>query len=144
MDIRVIDNTDLLVPVFIKTFNGEPWNERWSAESASKALMEIYENSGFYALAAFDKNEVIGAILGTIKTYDVSQVCYIDHLFVSPEYRRQRVASQLYQKAIKELKEKGVKGAFFTTLRNTPAYEFYIRHGAIDLETGAVMYHPFQ
>ncbi len=143
MDIRVIDNIEILVPIYIAAFNGEPWNEKWTIESATKALKEIRTGPRFYGLAFFDKGEPIGAILGNIRTYDASQVYYIDHLFVSPDHRRQGAASKLYQNAIEDLKEKGVKGAFFTTIRNSPAYDFYIKHGAIDVPNGSVMYHPF-
>ncbi|NLM17438.1 MAG: hypothetical protein GX221_06945 [Candidatus Riflebacteria bacterium] len=38
MSIKVIDDIQILVPTFIGTFNKEPWNEHWTAETAKKAL----------------------------------------------------------------------------------------------------------
>lgn len=143
MHIRTIDNIELLIPVFMETFNGEPWNEHWTEATTRKALQELYNTPNFYALSFFNNEKPIGAILGYIRTYDTSQTFYIEHLFVLPDYRRQGIATKLYLQAIEELKAKGVKGSFFTTLRNSGAYNFYTKHGAIDLKSSSVMFHHF-
>ena len=40
MKIKFIDNIEILIPIFISTFNSEPWNEKWTNESAKDNLMK--------------------------------------------------------------------------------------------------------
>ncbi|MDI9519518.1 MAG: GNAT family N-acetyltransferase [Bacillota bacterium] len=144
MKIKFIDNIETLIPIFISTFNSEPWNEKWTNESAKDNLFGIYNSPNFYGLVFLEKNRPIGAILGNIKTYDKYSTFHIEHLFVSPDYQRQGVASKLYHKMMEDLKQRKVSGAFFTTLKNSSAYSFYIKHGAVDLKDSCVMLHSFK
>lgn len=51
---------------------------------------------------------------------------YLNHLGVSPEYRRKGIASKLLDRVEKELKKLGIKKeALFVLCENTSAREFY-------------------
>lgn len=52
-------------------------------------------------------------------------------------------AKELYQTSIKQLQQRGISGAFFTTLKNSQAYNFYVKQGAWDLEDSVYFYHKF-
>lgn len=143
MDIKEIDSIEILVPIFIETFNANPWNESWTCETATLSLTELRSNRYFYGLVCLEGENPIGAIMGNIRTFSSSKSFYIDHLFVLERYRLKKIGTNLYVAAINNLVKKGVTGAFFTTLKNSGAYHFYVKNGAIDLQDSSVMYHPF-
>lgn len=133
-----------LTTLFISIFNSEPWNNHWTKETAQKSLDELIHMPGFFGLYAYRDSKILGAIMGHVHHYDRQKTYYIDEFFVANEYKRQGIGKKLYTQAINELMNEGVAGAFFTTLKNTPAYHFYLEMGAIDLTDSSVMYHPFK
>lgn len=145
LEIRTMKKEDVeqIVPGFIKAFNEGEWGQRWSEDSAKRSLNNLTSFPDFYGLVAMKEGKAAGAILGHVQTFNDGKTYYIDELFVAPEFQKRGIAKKLYQKAIEELKEMGVSGSFFTTLRNSTAYQFYLSQGAIDLKDSAVFYHPF-
>ena len=137
------DDLTLLVPGFIRAFNEGEWQQHWTEEAATVSLTELIDSPNFYGLVAKSDGQPVGAILGRVRTFNTGRTYYIDELFVSPDFRKRGIAKQLYRRAIDELTEQGVGGAFFTTLRDSAAYHFYVSEGALDLTDSAVFYHPF-
>ena len=145
MEIKKVLKEDLekLIPSFKKAFNESEWNQRWTDESVRISLTNIFDFPHFYGLIAIKEGVPVGAILGHVQTFNDGKTYYIDELFVDPIFQKQGIAKALYGGAIRELKKLGVSGAFFTTLTNSSAYDFYKSQGAIHLEDSAVFYHPF-
>lgn len=145
MNIRNILKSDIqyLAQLMISIYNNPPWNDDWTEKTAFDSLNTLLEFPQFYGNVIFTKEKIIGAILGHIRTYSKEKTYYIDEFFISNEYQRQGVATNLYQTTINELKTKGIAGAFFTTLKNSPAYHFYTKQGAWDLTDSACFYHKF-
>ena len=145
MIIKRILKSDLkdLARLMVYVYNAPPWNNKWTEETAFESLVTLLEFPTFYGNIIIDEDRIIGAIMGHTRRYATENTYYIDEFFVSEEYRRKGVASNLYKSTIDELKKLGVNGAFFTTLRNTPAYNFYIKMGAWDLSDSACFYHRF-
>lgn len=145
MNIKRILKSDIkdLARLMVSVYNAPPWNNKWTEETAFESLVTLLEFPTFYGNIIIDEDRIIGAIMGHTRRYATETTYYIDEFFVSEEYRRKGVASNLYKSTIDELKKLGVNGAFFTTLRNTPAYNFYIKMGAWDLSDSACFYHKF-
>ena len=145
MNIKRILKSDIkdLARLMVSVYNAPPWNNKWTEETAFESLVTLLEFPTFYGNIIIDEDRIIGAIMGHTRRYATETTYYIDEFFVSEEYRRQGVASNLYKSTIDELKKLGVNGAFFTTLRDTPAYNIYIKMGAWDLSDSACFYHKF-
>lgn len=145
MNIKRILKSDIkdLARLMVSVYNAPPWNDKWTEETAFESLVTLLEFPTFYGNIIIDEDRIIGAIIGHTRRYSTETTYYIDEFFVAEEYRRKGVASNLYKSTIDELKKLGVNGAFFTTLRNTAAYNFYIKMGAWDLSDSACFYHKF-
>ncbi|WP_297812722.1 GNAT family N-acetyltransferase [uncultured Finegoldia sp.] len=145
MEVRKILKSDLdeLSHLMVETYNKEPWNDNWTEETAKESLNTILEFPKFYGNVVVEKGKIIAAIMGHTRKYSQETTYYIYEFFVSEEYRRKGVATKLYQTTIDELKKQKVSGAFFTTLKNSPAYNFYKKQGAWDLSDSACFYHKF-
>ena len=145
MEIRKISKSDLeeLAKLMVDVYNAPPWNDKWTVETALESLNDISEFPKFFGNVIVDGNKIIGGIIGHIRRYSIESTFYIDEFFISEEYRGTGLAKELYQTSIKQLKQKGISGAFFTTLKNSRAYYFYVKQGAWDLEDSACFYHKF-
>lgn len=145
MQIRNIEKNDIdgLAKLLMEVYNEAPWNNEWTIESATEAVESLTAFPKFYGLLAIDGDDIVGAIMGNVRPYSKQRTYYIDELFVSSAHRRQGIAKKLYESAREKLKDMGVAGAFFTTLKGSGAYKFYIKEGAFDLDDSAVFYHPF-
>ena len=145
MKIRKISKSDLeeLAKLMVGVYNAPPWNDNWTVETALESLTDISDFPKFFGNVIVDGNKIIGGIIGNIRRYSSESTFYIDEFFIAEEYRGTGLAKKLYQTSIKQLQERGISGAFFTTLKNSRAYNFYIKQGAWDLEDSACFYHKF-
>ena len=145
MEIRKILKSDLeeLANLMVDVYNAPPWNNKWTVETALESLSDISGFPKFFGNVIVDGNKIIGAIIGHIRRYGSESTFYIDEFFISEKYRGTGLAKNLYQTSIKQLQQRGINGAFFTTLKNSRAYNFYVKQGAWDLEDSACFYHKF-
>ena len=145
MEIRKISKSDLeeLAKLMVDVYNAPPWNDKWTVETALESLNDISDFPKFFGNVIVDENKIIGGIIGHIRRYSSESTFYIDEFFISEKYRGTGLAKELYQTSIKELQQRGISGAFFTTLKNSRAYNFYLKQGAWDLEDSACFYHKF-
>ena len=145
MEIRKISKSDLgeLAKLMVDVYNAPPWNDKWTVETALESLNDISDFPKFFGNVIVDENKIIGAIIGHIRRYTTESTFYIDEFFIAEKYRGTGLAKELYQTSIKQLQQRGISGAFFTTLKNSRAYNFYLKQGAWDLEDSACFYHKF-
>ena len=134
MEIRTVEARDIdaLASILTAAFNAPPWNEHWSEENAAPR---------FYGHVILADGEIAGALLGHLRTYAEGTSFYLDEFFISPAHRRAHLATALYRHTLAALRKENVGGLFFTTVRNSPAYAFYLREGAWDLDDAACFYH---
>ena len=145
IEIRKILRSDLeeLAKLMVAVYNAPPWSNKWTKETAMESISDILDFPKFFGNVIVDENKIIGAIIGHIRRYSSESTFYIDEFFVSEKYRGTGLAKELYQTSIKELQQRGISGAFFTTLKNSRAYNFYVKQGAWDLDDSACFYHKF-
>ncbi len=145
MEIRKISKSDLeeLAKLMVDVYNAPPWNDKWTVETALESLNDISDFPKFFGNVIVDGNKIIGGIIGHIRRYSSESTFYIDEFFISEKYRGTGLAKELYQTSIKQLQQRDISGAFFTTLKNSRAYNFYLKQGAWDLEDSACFYHKF-
>lgn len=145
LQIRKISQSDIreLANIMVEVYNAPPWNDSWTEKTASDSLVTLLAYPDFCGNIIADGDKIIGAIIGNIRKYARDTTYYINEFFILDKYWRRGVATSLYTYTIEELKKCGVNGAFFTTLKNTPAYSFYTKQGAWDLTDSACFYHKF-
>ena len=145
MEIRKISKSDWeeLAQLLVDVYNAPPWNDKWTLETALESLNDISDFPKFFGNVIVDGNKIIGGIIGHIRRYASESTFYIGEFFISEKYRGTGLAKELYQTSIKQLQQRGISGAFFTTLKNSRAYNFYVKQGAWDLDDSACFYHKF-
>jgi len=107
---RVVKNEDIsqLAQAMSLAYAEEPWNENWSEERAVRRVNAILGNYQAVGLAAVDRGQIIGGLLGYVDPYADEDFFFVSELFVIPERKRQGIGRQLLAELDRVLKEKGI------------------------------------
>lgn len=132
---------DSIASAYMNVFNGPPWHDNWSLESATNRLEEIVMTPHFHGFFAEIDQTVIGAVLGHLSTgSDARKVYYMSEFFTVEAYRRQHIGQKLYDTLLEHLRENNCSNMFLTTKKDTPAFHFYLKNGLFELKDNAVMF----
>lgn len=114
--------------IYVNAFNCEPWNDKWTIESASKRISQMINCEGFYGLSAYDDGRLAGIILGNHEYYYDAMIFQIKEFCVESKVKGKGVGSKLLDEFLLRLKAKGIKRIILLTLRNNKTEGFYTKH----------------
>ena len=126
--------------LFIRTFNGEPWYEHWTTETAYARLLEVAENKRFFGYTLWDNKELTGAILCYLKTFHNGPEMFIEEMLISPDYQRKGYGMLLMDEVEKYAAENEIKNITLLTGKNKPSFDFFKKCGYEHLEFLALMH----
>ena len=125
---------------FVHTFNGEPWNDKWTNERAQVYLQDFIENKRFIGYTAWDGGILAGAVFAHVRAFYSGDEIFIDELFVSPSHQRKGYGMALMDAVEKFAKESGCVNVTLFTGRGKPSFNFYGKRGYRSLDSLAFMY----
>lgn len=120
---------DKCTDIFIKTFNDEPWNERWNSDTALNRLQAFYNTPGRHALVVQRDNLLIGFLIGALEYCSDHKSFYIKEMCILPDFQRKGTGKKLFSEFREILVDLGVKSSYLITLRNTLSEIFYKQIG---------------
>lgn len=123
-----------LVEVFIEAFNSEPWNDEWTIDSASKRLQQMIRCDGFYGLAAYSEDKLVGLILGNCEYYYDGIDFVVKEFCVDKNIKGKGIGSILLDEFTSRLKNKEIRRIILNTCRGEATEGFYIRKGFNTIE----------
>jgi aminoglycoside 6'-N-acetyltransferase I len=122
---------DACVRLYVSVFNSEPWNDRWTSESARARLADTFGIPGFLGLAAVDDDggDVLGMILGHSEQWFDGRQFSLKEMWVRAELQGTGVGSALLRHLEKPLRTMSVGNVYLVTLTESAAEAFYAKHG---------------
>ena len=140
--IREFENTDLdcCTRVLIQAYNGEPWRNHWTDETATRYLREFAESKSFVGFVICVGKEVVGAAFTHVKTWWTSDELFVDEIFIKPEMQRKGHGRALLGAVEEYAKSRGLAGVTLLTNKYMPAKRFYERDGYVLAEHVVFMY----
>nr|WP_302600239.1 GNAT family N-acetyltransferase [uncultured Cellulosilyticum sp.] len=118
-----------LSELFIEAFNAPPWKDKWRMETASKRLLDFINTPGFYGLAKYEDEKVVGMILGRKEQYYDGIYFQILEFCVDSTRQGQGLGKELLSRMLAKLKEQHVKKVFLLTLHDESTKGFYEKCG---------------
>ncbi len=131
--IFAVRNTDLdrLAESYMRTFNGEPWWDKWDKETAVRRLEDIYRTPGFTGLAFWRDGSLLGAVMGRSERYYDGDCFQIIELWVEPRVQHEGIGKKLLDVLRRLLRMKNVKKIFLITMPGPATEDFYRKNGFI-------------
>lgn len=129
--IRPYQKEDLpgCVQMLIAAYNGEPWRNHWTEDTASRYLSEFADSVHFIGWVSMEKGQLAGALFGRRKTWWTQDELFVDELFVHPDCQGKGHGKSLLQAAEEHCIKNGLAGVTLLTDRNMPAMAFYKQNG---------------
>jgi aminoglycoside 6'-N-acetyltransferase I len=134
------DDMDTCVHLLIEAYNGEPWNNHWTIETATRYLNEFVSNDNFVGLVICENEAIVGAMFAHRKTWWTNDELFVDELYITPHLQRQGYGERLLTHAEGYAQSTGLAGLTLLTNRYFPAKAFYAKHGYIQADHVIFMY----
>ncbi len=129
--------------LYVSTFNTEPWNQRWTLETARKKLAWTLRVPGFLGWVLSLDDGIVAFAAGYRQQEDEGEVFYLAILCVGPKAQGTGMGSRLTGHLEGELGKQGVKKVYLITRRDTPAQAFYGKHAYKVSDEDVVMTHEW-
>jgi ribosomal protein S18 acetylase RimI-like enzyme len=124
-----IDHLNDCAELYRFVFNGEPWNDEWTLETAQKRLLEMIDTPGFVGFIGKDQDKIIGLIMGYNEQSDTEVEFYLKEMCVHPDYQQSGYGSQLLSHLKQALMAMGVYRIYLLTLKGGSTEAFYRKNG---------------
>ena len=128
-----------LAELYIETFNSEPWNDKWTKETAEKRLHQMINVEGFYGLCAYKDDKLCGMILGCEEQFYNGKTFNIREFCVSNKLRGNGLGTKIFNKFEEELRKKQIKEIYLVTVRGDMTEHFYHKQKVSNREQYVVM-----
>ncbi|HEX2729130.1 MAG TPA: GNAT family N-acetyltransferase [Rubrobacteraceae bacterium] len=129
--------------MLVSAFNAEPWNERWTLDTARKDMRWTLDAPG--ALGFVYLEDGIRGFAAGYREQDADRIIfYLSVLCVSPAYQRKGIGSRLMRHLKETLTEMGIRSIYLLTDRGTPAETFYEKNGYKVSPQDILMFHEWQ
>ena len=135
-----IDDIQKCSELFIDVFNGSPWNDKWTSETANIYLQELIDNKRFLGFTLWDNDLLIGAVFCHMKNHYRGDEIFVDEMFISPDYQRKGYGMKLMNEVEKFAKDNSFISITLLTGKGKTAFDFYEKFGCKHLEYLAFMY----
>ncbi|MCB2312953.1 GNAT family N-acetyltransferase [Clostridium tagluense] len=125
--------------LYIEVFNAEPWNDKWTLETAHKRLNDIYISTNFEGVLYVEDEQIKGAIFGNYEQFYDGIHYNLREMFISNELQGQGIGSKLINELEKRLKGIGVTTIILFTSKENKTSEFYSKNNFTEWDSMAMM-----
>ncbi len=116
--------------IFRDIFTNRPWNYEWmSDEKVHEYFTDLINTPKAKAYAFFINDTLCGACFGRVNSCSPVPVYEINEIFVLRDLQKKGVGSKMLKAIEQDLKQKGIVAISLYTMRDIPAYKYYIKNG---------------
>lgn len=127
--------------LYVDVFNGEPWNDRWTLQTAGQRLQRIWDTPGSFGLIAC-REEPVAFAAGYCEPWQERTVYFLKEMCVRADLQGQGIGSRLLGQLERELAQRhNVSSIYLLTMRGDQAETFYARCGYQSSERMVLMSH---
>lgn len=125
--------------LYIKAFNAEPWNDKWTLETAHKRLKDISISPNFEGVLYIEDGQIKGAIFGNYEQYYEGLHYNLREMFISNELQGRGIGSKLINKLEERLEKLGVTTIILFTSTGNRTSQFYLNNNFSQWNSMAMM-----
>ncbi len=117
--------------LYMETFNSEPWNDRWTLDTAKKRLHQMINTEDFYGLCAYRNQLLCGVILGSMEQFFNGIMFNVKEFWVKNGMRGSGIGTAIFKEFERRLAEKGVNEIILFTSKGDYTEHFYHKQNMI-------------
>lgn len=125
--------------LYVNVFNAEPWNDKWTTETAYKRLHDIYASPGFVGIKYIEEGIIKGAVFGNCEQWYEGMHFNIKEMFVTNELQGKGIGSKILKALEERVKEFGVNSFILFTEKDCNTDRFYRKNGFSGLDFMSMM-----
>ena len=126
--------------LFVQVFNGAPWHDNWTRESAGARLREFVDHKRFVGFTLWEGDALVGAVFCHARTHYKGDEIVIEELFVSPDCQRNGYGTALMDAVEAYAREHVFRCVTLLTGKGYPSFAFYEKRGYRQLDWLAFMH----
>ncbi|MCT8138415.1 GNAT family N-acetyltransferase [Anaerobacillus sp. CMMVII] len=123
----------------MEVFNGEPWNDNWTLETATERLHDIFISPNFEGVFYLEEGHIKGAIFGNYEQFFDGKHYNLREMFVAKDVQGQGIGSKMLAKLEGNLKEHGITTLILFTSKGNKTSQFYLNNGFNEWTSMAMM-----
>ena len=123
------NNLNEITNLFIEVFNGEPWYDKWTYETAIKRLRDIIDMPGFIGNAYYEDNTLVGCIMGREEMFYDGKHFEILKFYVNAKCQGKGYGRKILNDFTYKLFNKDIKKIFLITCHGIRTEGFYEKNG---------------
>src|SRR5829696_1280110 len=123
-----LEHLDDCAHLFMTAFNAEPWNDKYTFDTARKQLAWHLRVPGCVGLISV-RDGIVAFAIGYQEPTDVGEVFHLSIFCVRPDMQRTGAGSRLLHTLEDRLRETGIRTVYLGTRKGTPAEAFYRKYG---------------
>ena len=124
-----LDDVNDLAEMYVETFNSEPWNDKWTIDTASKRLHQMINVEDFCGISARKNDVLCGMILGSKEQFFDGMMLNIKEFCVKNGMRGQGIGSEIFKEFEIRMKAEGIKEIILFTSKGDFTEHFYRKQG---------------
>lgn len=125
--------------LYVRVFNAEPWNDKWSTETAYKRLLDIYNSPGFVGIICLEDDDIKGSVFGNREQWYEGFHYNLKEMFVSNELQGKGIGRELLGFLEEELNKRQIGAIILFTSKGNLTSQFYIKNCFKELDSMAMM-----
>lgn len=119
------DDLDQVAKLYVEAFNGAPWYDQWTIETAKKRLGQMIGCEESLGIMAYEDKKVIGLALGNKEYYYDAVHFHLKEVCVDPTIKGQGIGSKIIEEVVKSVKAEGITEILLWTLKCNEMKGFY-------------------
>jgi ribosomal protein S18 acetylase RimI-like enzyme len=124
-----IEHLERASKIYTDCFNGPPWHDGWTQETAMERLRMLLDYPDALGLVAIRNEEIVGLVVGNCEPWSDGISYYLNELCVSSNEQRNGIAQSLLTNLVKELKNRKVESIYLLTEHGSGAESFFLKQG---------------
>lgn len=126
--------------IYIEAYSKEPWNEQYDFNAVQNYINRFILSERNRGWILYDGEDTIGMVLGIIIPTTGDDYFRIEDLCISPSKQGLGYGSEFLKMISNELKTYKVDSILLNTVKEFPAYKFYLKNKFTEINLSTALY----
>ena len=134
-----IQDIDSCAKICVDAYSKEPWNEEHDLGEVKSFMTRFTSNPIYLGWIICNDNQILGFIVGMVVPSTGDDYFRIEDICISPDMQGRGIGKEFIKRLANQLKKKSIDSIILNTIKEFPAYNFYLANGFVEMESSSTM-----